>query len=112
MEWKTIEKPRDGWAVTPNLVDYDQARTTFSWEAGRRTLDGLPGSRGLNIAYKAVDRHATGAHRDYLALRWLGKRGGVRDFTYGDLYRLTNRFANVLNRLGVRKGERHHQHHR
>jgi acetyl-CoA synthetase len=106
MEWKTIEKPRDGWAVTPNLVDYEQARTTFLWEAARRTLDGLPGGRGLNIAHEAVDRHALGAHRDYLALRWLGKRGEVRDFTYGDLYTLTNRFANVLERLNVGRGER------
>ena len=39
-------------------------------------------------------------------MRWLGKRGEVRDFTYGDLQVLTNRFANVLRRLGVGKGER------
>jgi acetyl-CoA synthetase len=36
----------------------------------------------------------------------MGKRGEVRDLTYGDLRALTNRFANVLRSLGVRKGER------
>src|SRR5208283_4256212 len=93
-------------AVVPNLLDYEQARAEFSWKAARRELNGLPGGRGLNIAYEAVDRHAAGPHRDHLALRWLGKRGEVRDFTYLDLYSLTNRFANVLKSLGIGKGER------
>ena len=106
MTWQTIEKPRQDWVVTPNLVDYEQTRTAFSWEAARRALDGLPGGRGLNIAYEAVDRHAAGPHHKHLALRWLGKRGDVRDFTYSNLSRLTNRFANVLNSLGVGKGDR------
>jgi acetyl-CoA synthetase len=39
-------------------------------------------------------------------LRWLSKDGEVRDFSYGDLQRLSNRFANVLRGLGVGKGER------
>jgi acetyl-CoA synthetase len=41
-----------------------------------------------------------------LALRWIGKRNEVRDFTYADLLTQTNRFANVLQLLGVGKGER------
>ncbi len=106
MAWKTIEKPRQGWAVVPNLLDYDKARVGFSWEAARRELDGLPRGRGLNIAYEAVDRHATGPRGNELALRWLGKREEVRDFTYADLRSLTNRFANVLKGLGIEKGER------
>ena len=106
MAWKTIEKPRGDWAVVPNLVDYERTRAEFSWDAARRELDGLPGGRGLNIAYEAVDRHAAGSRRDHLALRWLGKRGEVRDFTYADLCSLSNRFANVLKGLKVGKGER------
>jgi len=106
MTWKTIEKPKGNWAVVPNLLDYDQVRAEFSWEAARRELDGLPGGRGLNIAYEAVDRHSAGALRDHLALRWLGKRGEIRDFTYADLRAQTNRFANVLKRLGISAGER------
>ncbi len=106
MAWKPIEKPRGDWAVVPNLVNYEQTRAAFSWETARRTLDGLSGGRGLNIAHEAVDRHAAGARRDHLALRWLGKRGEVRDFTYGELGAVTNRFANVLRRLNVGKGDR------
>jgi acetyl-CoA synthetase len=101
MNWRTIEKPRHGWAETPNLLDYQQTKSGFSWEAARRELDGLPGGRGLNIAHEAVDRHLAGPRRNQLALRWLGKRGEVRDFTYADLHSATNRFANVLRVLGI-----------
>jgi len=27
-QWTAIEKPRRGWAVTPNLLDYEQTRTS------------------------------------------------------------------------------------
>jgi acetyl-CoA synthetase len=106
VRWETIRKQTGGWAVPPNLVDYDAARAAFSWDAARRELDGLPGGRGLNIAHEAVDRHAAGPLHDKVALRWLGRHGEVRDLTYADLRVLSNRFANVLRALGVRTGER------
>ena len=93
------------WRVTPNLIDYDAETASFSWEAAGSDLEGLPGG-GLNIAHEAVDRHALGALRDHVALRWLAKHGSGRDFTFGDLRDLTNRFANVLAGLGVARGER------
>ena len=106
MIYNTIEKPKGGCGVAPNLLDYEKVCAGFSWDAARRELDGLPGGHGLNIAHEAVDRHAAGALRDHLALRWIGKGGETRDFTYSDLRLLTNRFANVLRRLGLSKGER------
>ncbi len=106
MIYKTIEKPKHGWAVAPNLLDYEKVCAGFSWDAARRELDGLPGGRGLNIAHEAIDRHAAGALANHLALRWIGKSGETRDFSYADLRLLTNRFANVLGRLGLAKGER------
>ena len=105
MAWKTITKPRHGWSVVPNLVDYEQARSAFSWQHAQQQLVGLPDGRGINIAHEAVDRHAVGGRGEHLALRWLGKRGEVRDFTYRELRTLTNRFANVLKTLGVGKGD-------
>jgi acetyl-CoA synthetase len=103
--WKPIKKHPDSWAVPPNLPDYDKIYGDFSWDEIRRELDGLPGGRGLNIAHEAVDRHAAGPLRDHLAMRWLGSSGAVRDFTYGELKRQSNRFANVLRRLGMGKGD-------
>ena len=92
--------------MVPNLIDYEQTCSRFSWNETGRELDGLPGRRGLNIAYESVARHALGPHRGHVALRWLGKQGEIRDFTYGDLHLLSNRFANALRRLGVSKGDR------
>jgi len=106
MIYQTIEKPKRGWAIPPNLVDYEKVRADFSWDAAERELEGLPGGRGLNIAHEAVDRHANGPLRDHLALRWVSKRGESLDFSYADLRSLTNRFANVLQRLGLARGER------
>jgi len=106
MAFAAIMKDPENWRVAPNLVDYERTCAAFSWQETERELEGLPGKCGLNIAHEAVDRHANGPLRDHLALRWLGKQGEVRDFSYGDLYRLTNQFANVLRKLGVGKDDR------
>jgi acetyl-CoA synthetase len=92
-------------SVPPNMPDYDQARSQFSWAQARAELTGLPGG-GLNIAHEAVDRHADGPLADTAALRLLGKHGAARDITYAELRRETARFANVLESLGVERGER------
>jgi len=103
--WPAITKTSGGRGNPPNLVDYQRACADFSWRDARRQLDGLPGGCGLNIAHEAVDRHAAGARRLKVALRWLSKDGVRRDFTYADLREDTNRFANVLQTLGVGKGD-------
>ncbi|HUP33205.1 MAG TPA: acetate--CoA ligase [Gaiellaceae bacterium] len=105
MPYATIVKAKRAPPVPPNLRDYEAERTPDFWARARRELDGLPGGRGLNIAHEAVDRHAAGPRAQHVALRWLGKDGGVLDFTYGDLRLLTNRFANVLASLGVGSGD-------
>jgi acetyl-CoA synthetase len=106
MEWKPIKKSPESWRIQPNLVDYETTYATFSWEKIRQEIDFLPGGNGLNIAHNAIDRHADGPKHDKLAIRWLGAKGDVRDFTYGELKELTNRFANVIRSLGVEKGDR------
>jgi acetyl-CoA synthetase len=103
--WPPLSKHRKDWTVVPNLVDYEETRTAFTWASARRLLDGLPGGRGLNIAHEAVDRHAAGANAGRAAFRWIGRSGESRNITYADLGDLTNRFANLLGRLGVAKGD-------
>jgi acetyl-CoA synthetase len=105
MAWDTIHKSGRDLDLSPNLRSYAEACASFSWDAARRELDGLSGG-GLNIAYEAVDRHVAHGKGGRLALRWLGKDGTSQDLTYGDLARLTNRFANVLKQLGIGKGDR------
>ncbi len=92
--------------VPPNLPDYEAGRAAFSWEEARRALDGLPGGRGLNIAYEAVGRHVAHGRGDRSALRWLGRGGESRDVTYAELDAASNRFANLLEALGIARGDR------
>ena len=101
-----IRKEPAGLPVRPNLVDYDAERAGFSWATARRSLDGLPGGRGLNIAHEAVDRHAAGPRSTRIALRWLGRDDATQDITYAQLRDLTSRFANVLDGLGLGAGDR------
>lgn len=106
MPYRTIVKSGSGVRPVPNLADYGRACADFSWSKARLELQGLPNGKGLNIAHEAVDRHAIGPLPNHLAIRWLGKGGEPRDYTFAELHRLSNRFANILQRLGVSKGER------
>ena len=100
-----IAKPRNTAGRPANLSDYQSTRDTFTWAAARALLNGLPDGRGLNIAHEAVDRHATGAHAQRDALRWIGRDGARRTFTYRQLQAVTNQFANALRSLGAREGD-------
>ncbi len=88
----------------PGPTDDERARDAFTWAAARDALNGLAGG-GLNIAHEAVDRHVHAGRGDHLALRCLGRDGADREITYAALMDLTNRFANLLERLGIGRGE-------
>jgi acetyl-CoA synthetase len=100
-----IRKHPEDAPLLPNMPDLEAARRTFTWDAARAELDGLPGG-GLNIAHEAVDRHAAGPHASRVALRFLDRDGARRDLTYRDLAAESSRFAHVLAGLGVTPGER------
>jgi len=100
-----IVKDPSSFSKTPNLADYRLECAQFDWDSAWSMLDGLPGGAGCNIAHEAVDRHAAGPRRQKVAIRWIGKSGERRDFTYQELSRATNRFANALAALGVQSGE-------
>jgi acetyl-CoA synthetase len=104
MRWEPIGKT-DAERASANLENYAWVRHDFTWTHARTWLSGQPGG-GLNIGYEAVDRHALGKLRDKVALRFLGRRGERTDLTYGGLRRQTSRFANLLDTLGVGRGER------
>ena len=59
-----------------------------------------------NIAYNCLDRHLEGARRNKAAIIFEGEPGDVRVLTYRQLHREVCRFANVLKRLGIVKGDR------
>lgn len=106
MPREIIRKSHSVWVIPPNLMDYDEARASFSWEEARGYLDELPGGAGLNIAHEAIDRHAAGPRGQHVALRWVDRNSLPHDYTYLQLRDLTNRFANALGGLGIGKGDR------
>lgn len=92
--------------VRPNLENYQTFFRSFDWKNELQSLHGLPDNNGLNIAYEATERHASGKLKNSIALRYIKKDKTLKDFTFDDLHRLSSRFANVLTTLGIKKGER------
>jgi acetyl-CoA synthetase len=105
MENKWIKKIVEELPLKPNLVNYKEEYEAFQWEDVAKEFDGLP-SGGLNIAHEAIDRHANGTLSDKVALKWLGINGEKRLFTFKDMKKESAKFANVLNSLGILKGDR------
>lgn len=89
-----------------NLSDYEKVRATFLWKNVTKELSDLPDRKGLNIAHEAVDRQAKSHLKNVVAFRFIHKDRSFRDLTYADLQQQTSKFAYVLGKLGVQKGER------
>jgi len=106
MVWAAIHKSAMESGLRPVLSDYEQVAQSFSWAQAATALSGLPGGRGINIAYEAVDRHVDQGRGARTALRWVGRHGEAAELTYADLSLASNRFANVLRDLGIGPQER------
>jgi len=60
----------------------------------------------LNVAENCLDRHLGTERQNKAALIWEGEPGEKRVLTYQQLHREVCRFANVLKRHKIKKGER------
>jgi len=60
----------------------------------------------LNVSHNCLDRHIKTWRRNKAALIWEGDIGDRRILTYQQLYREVCKFANVLKRHGVKRGDR------
>ena len=76
------------------MTNYDKAHAAFEWS--------LPDS--FNFGGDVIDAIAEDPGR--LALIWCDGAGAERRFTFADIRRLSNRFANLLRANGVAKGDR------
>jgi len=90
----------------------EQAKIVHWFKEPTRALTGqLPEPRWFadgttNVAFNCLDRHARGPRADKTALLFEGEPGDVRKVSYRELWEETKRIANVLQRLGVQKGDR------
>ncbi len=103
IKYETFKKDKLGF--TPNLQNYDETYKTFKWEDHYDEIGWKPGEP-LNAAYVAVDRHAQGPNADKVAFIYLGANGEEEKYTYKQLSLLSNKFANILKKNGIKKGDR------
>lgn len=88
-----------------NLQDYEAYRENFSWEDVKQHLS-MQQTGKVNMAYEALDRHAEDPEkRDKLALIY-SSPDREETFTFLELSKHSNKFANVLRKYNVRKGDR------
>lgn len=85
-----------------NLENYEVFCKTFSWAENGILINK---NAGVNIAYLAVDRFADGPSGNHVSLRCIKKDRKAQDITYAELKQLTSRFANVLEKLNIKRGE-------
>ncbi len=90
-----------------------QAQRLLTWQKPfTQTLDWqLPNARWfadgtLNVAQNCLDRHVDAGFGDRVAYHWEGEPGDTRTITYAQLRDEVAKFANVLKRLGVQRGDR------
>lgn len=61
----------------------------------------------LNLSYNCLDRHLSSLRRNKAALIWQGEKDEERrTITYQQLYTEVCKFANVLKKHGIRKGDK------
>jgi len=92
----------------------EQAEELLDWfEPWDKVLDWNPpfakwfqGGK-LNIAHNCLDRHLENGKADKTAIIWEGEpEGDSREFTYKELHAEVCKFANVLKKHGIKKGDR------
>lgn len=79
---------------------FEEASKSFRFKESWEVFNGSP--ENLNIAYECVDRH------DPLdtAIRIKFADGSTEVYSFWELSRLSGQFANYLNRIGIKKGDR------
>jgi acetyl-CoA synthetase len=101
---ESVEQPEKFWAgVADELHWFKKWDKVLEWKApwAKWFVGGQ-----TNISYNCLDRHVTTARKNKAALIWESEPGEVRTFTYQQLWKEVQKFANVLKNLGIRKGDR------
>jgi len=104
MYWESMRQPAKFWArEASELVWRAKWKKVLEWKAPFAKW--FVGGK-LNISENCLDRHLTGPRRNKAAIIWEGEPGDRRTLTYQQLHREVCRFANVLKRNKIKKGDR------
>ncbi len=104
---RSVEKPAEFWAekATEVLDWFSPWDTTLSGDFHTGKVEWFKGGK-LNVAYNCLDRHLA-TRGDQIALIFEGNEPGhTHSLTYKALYTEVCKFANVLKKYGVKKGDR------
>lgn len=89
---------------TSNLGSYEAAVDHFRWEDVEAQFSWAQTGK-VNLAYEAIDRHVAAGKGDKIALHYSDSTRN-ESITYAEMKRQSDKFANVLRGLGVKKGDR------
>jgi acetyl-CoA synthetase len=98
------DSPESFWArMAGQLHWFKKWETVLEWN--------LPHAKWFvggktNVSYNCLDRHLQTWRRNKAAIIWEGEPGDTRTLTYQQLHTEVSRFANVLKRTGIEKGDR------
>ncbi|MCD6319246.1 MAG: acetate--CoA ligase [Candidatus Desulfofervidaceae bacterium] len=94
--WEEAAKELEWYKPWDKVLDESDA-PFYKWFVGAQ----------CNIVHNALDRHVKSFRKNKVAIIWQGEPlKDIKKLTYYELYRRVNKFANVLNSLGVKKGDR------
>ena len=101
---ESIEQPEKFWGrAAEDLHWFKKWDKVLEWNApwAKWYVGGQ-----INLSYNCLDRHVQTARKNKAALIWESEPGEVRTYTYQQLWKEVQKFANVLKSLGIRKGDR------
>ncbi|MHC4598577.1 MAG: acetate--CoA ligase [Planctomycetota bacterium] len=93
--WAEKAEQLDWFKKWDKVLDYDFTKGRIRWFEGGK----------LNVTVNCLDRHLKTWRKNKAALVWEGEDGSTRIFSYQQLHFEVGRFANVLKKLGVGKGD-------
>ena len=87
-----------------NLQNHEERYISFDWKEVEKEFT-WHSTGNVNMAFEAIDRHALGWRKNKVALYY---EDDFREekYTFQDLMLLSNKFGNVLRKLGIKKGDR------
>jgi len=95
--WSELAEQLDWYKKWDKVLEYDFNKPEIKWFIGGK----------LNASYNCLDRHLNNWRSNKVALIWQGEPlEENRFFTYQQLHYHVNKFANVLKKFGVKKGDR------
>ncbi len=104
---KSVDDPEKFWGeqAEKNLTWFKKWDKVLEYDFYKPQIKWFSGGK-LNASVNCLDRFIDTPTRNKAALIWEADSGVYKTFTYQQLYYEVNRFANVLKKKGVKKGDR------